>query len=386
MEWLAGLVGLWLVVDSLKIVREGLRFERHSKELFFQSENTEDAPKTSVIIAALNEEEKLPQCLDSLVLQDHPKLEVILINDRSTDESGSIMQAYCQKNERWKYVQIHELPEGWLGKTHALHQGSRLATGEYFIFSDADVVFSKDCTRKASLIASQNRIDHLSLGPRFIAKNSLLQAMLLYFGMMILRLFHPSRMGKRANAYVGVGAFNLVNAALYKELQGHESLRLCVLDDIMLAKLFSKANSRQAFVDGRKFLSIEWYASVGEMIRGLEKNSFAALRYSWLRLIGVYSINLLFHLLPYTLLLFSNDSGQGLLLSGLLLSHLVFAVSAFKTGYSPMLTFIYPLAGLLLGWTQLRSGILTSQRKEIRWRNTAYTVETLKSFAEENNL
>lgn len=385
-EVIANIIAVWLIWDSVQLLLEGLRFERQGKLLKRLDLSQREESSVTVVIAALNEADTIEPCLQSLQNQTLHSIEVILINDRSTDTTGKIMQKYCDSNSSWKYVEVETLPDGWLGKTHALHQGAAISESKYLLFTDADVLFAEDCIERAVKLADDENIAHLSLGPRFIAQSKLLQAMLLYFGILILRLLKPSKMHKRKNSYVGVGAFNLVKRKDYDELGGHKSLRLCVLDDIMLAKMFSKAGLKQKFVEAKEYLSIAWYSSVRKMIHGLQKNSFAALRYSWLKLLAIYIFNLSVHTIPYFLLFIVEGQAQLLLAAGLTSTHLLFALSAIKLGYSPLLSLLYAPAGLLLGWTQLRSGIVTTLKGSVSWRDTSYPVSTLKEFAQKNDL
>ena len=96
-------------------------------------------PKTSIIIPACNEEKHIQEALQSVLNQDYESLEFIIINDRSTDQTGAILTRMEKADPRLRVLRITELPLGWLGKNHALYYGAQNATGEWLLFTDADV-------------------------------------------------------------------------------------------------------------------------------------------------------------------------------------------------------------------------------------------------------
>jgi len=383
-------LALFLLIDGGLFVAEGLRFEKRSRRLK-KDHNSKigippTLPKVSVVLAALNEEEDLPKCLASLAAQDVEGLEVILVNDRSTDRSGEIMQSFAGAHPNWKYIEIKELPEGWLGKPHALHQGSLKTTGEYIIFTDADVKFEPPACREILGIAIQNDFDHLCAGPQFTAQDPILKSMLLVFTSSLVRLLKPSRMGLSPHSYIGVGAFNLVRKKSYKELGGHEKLRLSVLDDIMLSKLFAQAGKNHFFMEGKAFLSLDWYPNALAMIRGLGKNGFAAMRYSWINVFAMLALTLLTYILPYLGLIYATGFAWKFLLTVLVVNTSVNAYFAYKISYSPLYALAMPLASLCIAYAHIRSATIASLRGYVSWRETRYTLKSLRDFSKSSGL
>ena len=122
-----------------------------------------EAPAISVIFAARDEAEKLPSALATLLAQDYPRYEVIAVNDRSQDATGAILRQFAEANPRLKVIEVSELPPGWLGKPHALMLGAAQATGEWLLFTDADVHFAPDVLRRAVRLARDRGWDHLAL-------------------------------------------------------------------------------------------------------------------------------------------------------------------------------------------------------------------------------
>lgn len=233
--------------------------------------------KVSVIVAARNEARKIEPALRSLLRQDYPELEVIVVNDRSTDETGAIVD----RMTGIKVVHIRELPAGWLGKNHALHTGAGQATGEFLLFTDADIHMEATTVSRAvnHLVAAQ--LDHLAIVPQLTMPGTLLTmfggAFALFFGMYA----KPWKArDPRSARHIGIGAFNLVRAEIYRKVGGHEPLRMRPDDDMKLGKLIKKSGHRQDLVLGGEMITVEWYSSLAELVKGLEKNSFAGVEYN----------------------------------------------------------------------------------------------------------
>src|SRR5205814_4805342 len=132
-------------------------------------------PRLSVIVPALNEQEAIGACLGSFREQDYDNLEIIAVNDRSTDGTGEIMEKIRVARPPsaaafdFKVLHITELPPGWLGKPHAMWKAASVATGEWLLFTDADVMFRSDSLRRAAAYAESERADHLVLAPTMLA-------------------------------------------------------------------------------------------------------------------------------------------------------------------------------------------------------------------------
>ena len=122
-----------------------------------------DAPLVSIIFAARDEAEKLPAAIQTLLAQDYPRFEVIAVNDRSTDQTPAILHE-CERASRNLIVtDISSLPQGWLGKPHALVEGYEKSRGDWLVFTDADVHFAPDVLSHAVALAAEREWDHLTL-------------------------------------------------------------------------------------------------------------------------------------------------------------------------------------------------------------------------------
>src|SRR3954454_16467803 len=127
-----------------------------------------NAPRVSVIIPACNEEENIQDALESVLTQDYPNLQVITVNDRSSDQTGAILDRMAASHPMLKIVTITVLPSNWLGKNNALHTGASNSAGEWLLFADADVVMDQSAIARAVRYAIDHDVDHLAIAPRAV--------------------------------------------------------------------------------------------------------------------------------------------------------------------------------------------------------------------------
>ncbi|MGB7172002.1 MAG: glycosyltransferase family 2 protein, partial [Candidatus Acidiferrales bacterium] len=120
-------------------------------------------PRISILFAARDEAEKMPAALSSLLKLDYPNYEVIAVDDRSADATGKILDEFAARDARLKVIHVEELPKGWLGKPHALAEAYEKASGEWLVFTDADVQFAPDLLRRALACVERAGADHLTL-------------------------------------------------------------------------------------------------------------------------------------------------------------------------------------------------------------------------------
>lgn len=261
-------------------------------------------PRVSVIVAARNEARRIQQGLRSLLALDYPALELIVVNDRSEDDTGRLLDAMAAADPRLAVVHLHELPPGWLGKNHALQLGAGRATGDLLLFTDADIIMAPSTLRRAVALLQQQGLDHLTVSPAMTMPTPFLQifgaSFVLFFGIFV----RPWKArDPKSPCHVGIGAFNLLRRAVYQSVGGHETIRLRPDDDLKLGKIVKRGGFSSDLALGCDFLSVEWYASVGEAIRGLEKNAFAGCDYRITLVLSGVAFHLLFTLWPYLALI-----------------------------------------------------------------------------------
>src|SRR5690242_10359949 len=164
-------------------------------------------PRVSILFSARDEEEKLPAALATLMGIDYPDLEVIAVDDRSQDKTGQILDQFAKTHPRLRVVHVERLPEGWLGKPHGLQKAYEASSGEWLLFTDADVRFKPDVLRRAISLVKAHTPDHLTLLGEVEMVGFWEKLLITFFGLGFHLAADPSRVSNpRSSRYVGVGA------------------------------------------------------------------------------------------------------------------------------------------------------------------------------------
>lgn len=350
-------------------------------------------PRLSIIVPARNEEETIEQALNTLLALDYDNYEVIAVDDRSTDSTGAIMERiaenprFSQKTREtghpefrsFRVVHHTELPAGWLGKTHAMWTAANHATGDWLLFTDADVLFKSDSVRRALAYAESVPADHVVLFPQMIMKRPGEYMMIAFFQTMFMFGHRPWKVADPStDDHMGVGAFNLVRRRVYEAVGTYQALRMEVLDDMKLGKVVKKAGFAQRNVFGGDLISIRWAKGAFGIVNNLTKNFFAVLSFQWWRTVisalGLAFLNFgpflgvfLAHRwarLPYAVALFSIFS--------------IYIGMSWRSAVPPYYFLAHPLSTALFIYTLLRSMILTLWNDGIVWRGTKYPLDELR--------
>ncbi|MDD3814360.1 MAG: glycosyltransferase family 2 protein [Desulfocapsaceae bacterium] len=338
-----------------------------------------DAPLVSIIVPACNEAETIAPALATLLAQDYANLEIVVVNDRSTDGTGEILREMQLRYPELIVLDIDELPEGWLGKHHALHCGAALAQGDILLFTDADIHMQATTVGRAVNRLGQAGLDHLCLIFKNKATGWLLNSLILDAGSGLFLLFKPWLAGNpRSKRFMGVGAFNMVRRRAYEQVGGHAAIKAHPIDDLMLGKIIKEAGLRQECLSGYDFVTVNWYHSTGAMIDGLMKNIFALANFNTaLALGGVLGLGLL-TILPQWGLLFAQ--GPARLFFGLTVALRLafFSQAARHSGLSPWLAPAALLTPYLTVYIILRATFLTLKNNGIFWRGSHYSLDELR--------
>lgn len=337
-------------------------------------------PRLSIVIAGRNEERNIEHALRSVLALDYPDLEIVFVNDRSTDRTGEIVRRVGASDPRVRLAEITELPPHWLGKNHALHEGASAATGEWILFTDADVVFHPLTLRRAIAYARSQQLDHLTAGAHISGPTLPLRVFIAGFAFFFLMYARPWR-ARNADprSHVGVGAFNLVRAAKYREAGGHQPIAMRPDDDMKLAKLLKLHGARSALIDAGNNITVEWYPNVAEAVRGLEKNAFSGVDYSWLKLIASSVAVLTFVLAPWIGLFLAHGALRWTELAILLFLFVMVGGIASGSGGRFLYALGFPLATLLFLFMLWNSAIKAERNGGIDWRGTLYPLDELRA-------
>jgi cellulose synthase/poly-beta-1,6-N-acetylglucosamine synthase-like glycosyltransferase len=337
-------------------------------------------PSVSIVAAARNEGRGIQAAVTSLVGLDYPDLEIIVVNDRSTDETGAILVRLACRHARLRIKEVVDLPDGWLGKNHALALGAADATGELLLFTDADVVFEPSTLRRAVTLMEQDRLDHLTAIPDARVTGLALNAFVAAFGVFFSMYARPWKVrDPRSRAHIGVGAFNLIRAHAYRAIGTHRAIAMRPDDDIKLGKLVKKCGFRQDVVSGRDFIVVEWYRSLRELVDGLMKNAFAGLNYSLLAVAGSTFALFIMNVWPFVALVVTDGVTRLLNAVSVLLIGVIFWTSTRYTGSRFRYVVAFPAAALLFIYIIWRSALLAVVRGRVTWRGTDYPLARMRA-------
>ncbi len=332
------------------------------------------APGLSIVIAACNEADTIEPAVRTLLEQDYPGLEIVVIDDRSTDATGAIVDQLAAADPRVRAVHITELPAGWLGKTNALRVGAASASGEFILFADADVHYRTNALASALAFVVRERVDHLTLLPRLHHASLLHEAMMNSFA-----AGYASRAMLSSKPF-GYGAFNLVRRAVLERSEGFGWFRMEIIDDMALGLVIARAGGRGRFLIAPDALDLMWYPSAAAAIRGVEKNAFGSMaRYSVGWTMAIVAATVFGFIAPFLPLLAPAGPWVWAIPGTALAALATHAVIARRRlGHSVASGLLTPVANLTMAWAVTLSTVRCLRQGGIVWRGTLYPLEKLR--------
>ncbi len=354
------------------------------------------SPRLAAIVPACNEEAAIEQTVRSLLAQRGLPLEVVAVDDRSTDRTGAILDELQNAIQEaipaasptqasavpLTVLHVRELPAGWMGKQNALAQGVAATDAPYLLFTDGDIFFRPDALCRAMQYMIEERADHLVLLPTPIIKSfgehMMLSAMqvLSICGVRLWKVADPQSPRDR----IGVGAFNLVRREAYEAIGGFAALRMEVLEDVRLAVEIKRLGLRQRVVFGTGLVTLHWASGVSGIVRNVTKNLFAAFRFNtFLALGGSLFIGVLGIYPAYGF--FGPPAMQLASLTTLAFQWVFYRACRREGGSSAQYALLLPVATVVLVYAMLRSTLLTLMRGAVIWRGTTYPLKELRANA-----
>lgn len=233
-------------------------------------------PFVSVIVPARNEALDIVECLLSLTASTYPSFEVIVVDDRSDDGTGELARALPRgKADRLEVIDGRPLPEGWLGKPWACHQGSRVATGDLLLFTDADTIHGPDLLGRAVTGWREEGADLLTVVGRQIMGSFWERVVQPHvFFLMLLRFPDFETVAKNENwrDAIANGQFLLFTREAYAAIDGHRSVKDEVVEDLALAQVLKRAGLELRIRSADESLATRMYRSLAEIVEGWSKN------------------------------------------------------------------------------------------------------------------
>lgn len=349
-----------------------------------------DPPRVSVIVPARNEASNIERCVSSLSRSDYPNFEIVVVDDRSDDDTAEIARAVPPgRSDRIVVIEGRELPAGWFGKPWACVQGAEIAAGEVLLFTDADTTHGPALVRRAVAGLLEDRADALSaVGRQLLGSfwERIVQPQI--FSLLFLRYPRIRRVFDRDRWYNAIanGQFLMVRRAAYERFGGHGRVRSEVVEDLRFAQLFCKAGNTLTIREARDDFATRMYESLADLVRGWGKNLHIGAKQSAMHpMLGALVVPamiaflLFFWVLPTVVLASQATAGissvavqWGVLTVGLGL--LFWAVVSAGFEISPVYALGFPLGALVAAFVLGRSWIRGSK---VEWKGREYRVDEI---------
>jgi chlorobactene glucosyltransferase len=343
-----------------------------------------ELPFVSVLIPARNEERSIRECVESLLIQNYKKFEVIVLNDNSEDGTGMILEELKKKYEELKVVNGKHLPAGWSGKNYACHQLYKASEGEYILFTDADTVHFKDSILNSVTRAINRKADLYTLIPK-MTLNSFAEKMIMpgiHFTSFTLLPYYLAEKLKSPAFAMGVGPFLLFKRDAYEAIGGHEGVKNDLVEDVRLAKNIKRFGYKVVVNKGLDILSCRMYQSFKEIWEGFSKNIFPGMNYSSLTLFSVFFVYLILFFVPFAGVPVTLITGNDYLMYNflyqvvLLLIMRVVINSSFKLGFISAV--FHPAGVLIISMIGFNSWRWNKTGKGSLWKGRTYSKNMLR--------
>ncbi|MCI0515112.1 glycosyltransferase [candidate division KSB1 bacterium] len=326
-------------------------------------------PLVSVLIPARNEAANIGACLEGLVKQDYPVLEILVLDDQSTDATHAIVQPFTRQDSRIQLFQGENLPSGWTGKNWACHQLSRLAKGEILIFTDADTTHHPAIVTHTVGWMERHRLGLLSAFPQQITRTWAEKLVtpvidLLVFCSLPLWLTYYSRFPSMAAA---IGQWLALRRSAYLKIGGHAQLSHKIVEDVEISREAKRQGIKILTTVGTDMIFCRMYHSFREVWAGYSKNFFGIFGYHLVILILVLTLFFITGILPYFLIGFSAVRDLALRAIGLNLVIRTLLASRFK--YDVWWSVVgHPLSLILTGLIGINSYFKT-KKGVVQWKD-----------------
>lgn len=350
-------------------------------------------PKVSIIVPARNEGKNVNRSLRTLLYLGYSNYEVIGVDDRSTDNTGEEMErvvAWCRNVEKTcksvvapapirDILHIKELPDGWMGKQHAMWLAANEAKGEWMLFTDADVSFRSDVIRRAIAYAETARTDHLVLFPSHELTGLGEKIFMSAFQILFALGHRPWKCADpESDDFMGLGPFNLIRRSAYEQVGTWEALKMEVIEDMKLGKLVKKHRLSQRCVFGPGLLPWTWGKGATGISRNLTKNMFSLLQFRWGKSIGALLLLLAINFIPLAGAIWAPGWAKAPYFVALACIAAIHWGMGRRTPAPGWTFFFYPIGTLMIAFTLVRSMVHAAVNKGVVWRGTQYSLEELR--------
>jgi glycosyltransferase involved in cell wall biosynthesis len=368
---LIGVCGAWIflirsMINSLRFTPWIDRFEKIEH----------DNPKVSVILPARNEEEFLGRCLDSLIDQDYPNYEIIIIDDSSEDSTGKIISQYAKQNSKIIPVSARPKPDGWMGKNWACMEGYKKATGELLLFTDADTTHAKQVISLAVSHLLTFNLDALTAIPRMLSIDFWTKITLPMISTFLHTRFSAIRVNdpSKKTGYF-FGSFFIIKQKTYDEIGTHEGVKQEIIEDGALGKKVKDSGYKMKMVRGDHLIDAIWARDKSTLWNALKRLMIPLYIQSQGIAVGIFFAVLFLLFMPFPILAYSS-----ILFFETMSNSLVFVsslIASIKKGLQlKLIHAIFGPVGSLVVVLGFLSGLLQAKKdSSVSWRGRKYSMK-----------
>ena len=344
-------------------------------------EDRKKAPMISVIISAKDEEREIEQALKSRLASDYPNLEIIVVNDRSSDDTGRILDRLQASDKRIRVLHLRERPRDWLGKLNALNEGMKIASGEWLLFSDGDVHIKKGTLARTVGRCERESIDFVAVIPDFRRSRFLIDLCVSIFfrGLLTIGRAYQAE-NPMSSVSVGSGSFNFVRRKAFEQAGGFAAFRMEVIDDVTMGQQMKAAGFRTSLMLGKGMVAVRWYDRFSALFHGMGRALMTGMgNFNLPQLLFLSSSAFILDMLPFIL----SVQNVSIVLKWVGISSAVLIILATiqsdrLLNRPPWFSLFLPLGYLLVYIIALYGGIKIWLERGLVWRDTYYPIKDLK--------
>ncbi|MBI4964962.1 MAG: glycosyltransferase [Desulfomonile tiedjei] len=345
-------------------------------------DSSEDFPLISVIVPAHNEQATIEECVRSVLEQDYPRYELILVDDRSEDRTASIASDLARGRSNFKIVTVRELAQGWTGKCHALDVGVGYASGKWLAFLDADSTLHSSALRQCYQAALKHQVSMVTLSPKFILKSFWEKALQPAFAVASSILFPLPQINDPASPVASAnGMFFLISRDAYDKIGGHHDVKGLAVEDIGIGKRVKASGLGLLFLNGRHLLQTRMYEGFQATLDGWTRILCGSMNYEVTTVVRHLVIHTLMSPFAAAFALYMFvPAAQGLFPNTWFVLPLIFAAELLvippwfcsQLGIPKRYCVLMCLGNLFLTWTFLVMIKKILMKDALQWRGTTY--------------
>lgn len=378
---------IYFLIYTLKTLIQVPKLEASKRSQEFVS------PRVSIIVPARNEEKYIGKCIESLIRQDYSNYEIIAVNDSSSDSTGKIIQDYSYRNSKVVYVDAEQKPDGWTGKNWACYQGYLIATGDLFLFTDADTIHSLTSLSLAVKYFLSEDLDALTAIPKLVAYDFWTKITLpIFWTLSVVKYSALKANNPKSKVGYFFGCFFIISRKAYETNGTHREVREEIVEDGALGRKVKELGFKLKVVDAKEHIHAVWARDPVTLRHGLERLIASIYKREkitvYLMVIGTFLLLLLpLVVLPFSIVLFLeysyiyyNMTDLNLLLLALIIGSILLLIitSILQLKYL-LLEKIYYAFGFPLACTFIVVALFTAisksiSKNKVNWKDRTYSI------------